>query len=495
MPAKGHWIEQVNKRTRNRKTRVDSANPKHFCLDCTIGSLHYKDNPQDKAEQWKEIDNYFEPAPAPWNWQMLKAGYHIRVKEDFTAGQIIEFEKQGETVQFQPMALEWTNDLDQIQQISMPQDVTPVITNPEVDLLPAVGVPSHQGTIRWNDSYGEGIDFEWRCTSTRLVKILEIENFNKLPTPEQFIIDGGNPALRLNLIFTPLSGVDIYVDGELWDKSAKKQTFKVIEFRKDGEVLWGFMPLRYWGSGEGKENRGQSVAMLEKRGNKFYTSIRVPYEWLQSAVYPVFIDVDVDEVIIAGNDDTEGSYLYLGEYYAWSIDAESIRIYSNAAPETYDYDGVGLRFQAVDVPQGATIVAAHLSGQTISELEDDANCDIYGNDVDDAADFTDETLYARARVAHSTPWIEDGIGFPGYQDSPDISEVIADIVGRAGWVANNAMAFMLIGRTDVTKQLAIYAFESSEGVRAAKLHIEYEPPPPVAAAPWNIAPRVAMMTG
>ncbi|GAI54205.1 unnamed protein product, partial [marine sediment metagenome] len=140
----------------------------------TIGSIHYKDN------GWQEIDNIFESALAPWNWQMLKAGYHIRVKEDFTAGQIIEFEKQGETVQFQPMALEWTNDLDMIQQISMPQSVTPVITNPEVDLLSAVGVPSHQGTIRWHDGYGQGIDFEWKCSSTRLIKILELESLSKV---------------------------------------------------------------------------------------------------------------------------------------------------------------------------------------------------------------------------------------------------------------------------------------------------------------------------
>ena len=296
MSAKGTWIEQVDKRTRNGKKRVDSLDPKHFAVDVTIGSIHYKDNPQDEAEQWKGIDNIFEPAIAPWNWQMLKAGYHIRVKEDFTAGQIIEFEKQGETVQFQPMALEWTNDLDQIQQISMPQSVTPAITNPVVDLLPAVRMPSHQGTIKWNDGYGEGLDFEWKCASTRLVKILEVENLNKLPIPEQYIIDGGNPVLRLNFIFDPSENTDIYVDGAKWDKNTKIQTFKTIRFdKKTGGVLWGFTPLLYWGSNpEVEDNQGQSVATLEKRGNKLYVSIRTPYEWLQNATYPVFIDQTVE---------------------------------------------------------------------------------------------------------------------------------------------------------------------------------------------------------
>jgi len=55
MPAKGTWVEQINKRTRNGKKRVDSLDPKHFAVDVTIGSIHYKDNPKDEAEQWKEI--------------------------------------------------------------------------------------------------------------------------------------------------------------------------------------------------------------------------------------------------------------------------------------------------------------------------------------------------------------------------------------------------------------------------------------------------------
>jgi hypothetical protein len=166
------WIERVNERTRNGKKRVDSVNPNKFAIDVSIGSVHYESAPGD----WQEIDNIFEPAVAPWDWEMTHAGYHVRVVEDFTAGQIIEFEKAGETLQFQPMALEWTNDLDQIQPIAMPNNVVPVITNPEVDLLPAVGVTSRLGTIKWNDAYGPGIDFQWACGPSKLAKILEISS-------------------------------------------------------------------------------------------------------------------------------------------------------------------------------------------------------------------------------------------------------------------------------------------------------------------------------
>jgi len=239
-----------------------------------------------QGSSWEDLDNDFTAAIAPWDWEVLDADYYIRVKEDFTAGQIVEFTKEGETIAFQPMALEWTNDLDQIQQISTPVDVTPSITNPEVSTM---GLTKHEGTITWENAYGANIDFEWKSTPKELEKLLTVSALTDLPTPEQYIIDGGNPVLRLNLIFDPTAGLDIYTDGELWDGSTTVQTFEDIEFYSGTELLWWFSPLEYWDSGE---ETGQSVATLDKKGNSLYISIRVPYDWLQIATFPVYIDAD-----------------------------------------------------------------------------------------------------------------------------------------------------------------------------------------------------------
>ena len=462
--------ELLDKRTRSSKT-FDLGNNK-FSWDGTIGSIHYKDNPKNESEQWKEIDNIFKSALAPWNWEMLKASYHIRVKEDFTAGQIIEFEKHGETVQFQPMALEWTNDLDQIQQVSMPQDVVPVITNPEVDLLPVVGMPSHHGTIRWDNSYGEGLDFEWKCTSTRLVKILEIENINNLSIPEQYIIDGGNPVLRLNLIFDPSTDMNIYVDGELWDKSSKMQTFNIIEFRKNGEVLWGFMPLRYWGSGDNPEtNYRQSVATLEKRGNKLYISIRVPYEWLQSAVYPVFIDTNVDEQVGANSDDASDD----------GISTE----YLTTGWSNYDKKP-GFRFTTVNVPQGTdNIVTAYIEVCAQSSTSSDITIAIGADDVDDSVTFSAEDLPSDRVVTSATvvwdistaSWTDDGTF---YGSEIEIKTVIQEIVARDGWSADNALSILFMDSGSGTFNKRSISAREHSTTEAAQLHIEYEaaPPPP-----------------
>lgn len=456
----------IKHRTRNSKTHLLSALPdgsQRFAWDGGIGAVHYK----DKDGNWQDIDNVFEPSVAPWDWQMLHAGYHIKVKEDFTAGQIIEFEKQGETVHFQPMALGWTNDLGQIQQISMPQSVVPVISNPAVDLLPAVGVTSHEGTIRWNNAYGSGIDFEWKCASTRLVKILQINSFANLLVPQQYIIDGGNPVLRLNLIFAPSTALAIYVDGAVWDKKTKRQTFNAIEFSKGGEVLWSFKPMVYKGS---NGNRGKSAATLEKSGNNLYISVRIPYSWLQSAIYPVVIDPVVDEQVGAGGDDAyeEGD----GSFWA-AADVVVVARYTSTSSGFYMCGGH--RFQTVNVPNAAVINVAYMQLHWDNVWGDDLYCTIYGHDVDDADDFVANphiiSVVFRPRTTANTPWSDINHGSV-WITSPSIVGIIQEIVNRVGWAALNDMVLLCIATVGDYDEYGSYSFEDTP-LGSAKLHIEY----------------------
>jgi len=279
--------EIVEKRTQSSKTTYLGSN--RYSLDTKIGSVHYKDNPSDITEPWKEIDNQFNPAVAPWNWEMTQDGYKTYVLNDFTAGQVLKFESQGSTVTFQPMGLLWTNNLDQLQQISMPQNVLVSLTNTPVELLPSMS--GAVGTIRWNNAYGVGRHFEWTNSPGRLNKLLQLDSI--LPAPPQYIIDGGTVVLKLDFIFDPSSDLEIYVDGALWDKSSKKQTVNNIEFYKAGERFWVFKPIRYWGSDPNLDsltNEGIGTTVLSKSGKSLYVSSLVPYGWLQKAVYPVFID-------------------------------------------------------------------------------------------------------------------------------------------------------------------------------------------------------------
>jgi hypothetical protein len=444
-----------------------------------MGAVHYPDAQGD----WQEIDNIFEPDVAPYNWKMTKDGYNVRVKEDFTAGQIIGFFKLGESVFFQPMAFEWTNDLDQIQQISMPQDVTPSVTNPDITLLPAVGVPGHRGTIRWNDAYGPGIDLTWLCMPGRLAKILEIGSLPDLPVPQQYIIDGGNPALRLNLIFDPSNDLDIFIDGQEWDKKKKEQTFNAIVFAKEGEVLWVFKPLRYWDS---VMNEGQSVATVDKRGNSLYVEIRVPYEWLQTATFPVFIDVDVDEIVGASTDDCQ--YTETAEGGDWWNLTSGAQWAGGYDASNYEYGG-GMRFQTVAVANATTITTATLiltaHDPSGARAQADCNTRISAEDVDDAPTFADNKAAWITRYANKTTnqaaWDNIAAWSAGESGadttSPEIKTVLQEIFDRVGWASGQDLVIIWDDYEDRSTHAAdnrCLAFSyDGDTAKCGQLHMEY----------------------
>jgi len=104
--------------------------------------------------------------------------------------------------------------------------------------------------------------------------------------------------------------------------------------------------------------------------------------------------------------------------------------------------GIGIRFSAVAIPHGATIDSAHLVATSASSFtQDTVNSMIQGEYVDSAAAFSTVANYqGRTRTPTAVAWngIEHWTMGTQYS-SPDISEVIEEIVGRAGWVSGNNM--------------------------------------------------------
>lgn len=279
------------------------------------GPMHYQ-----VGEAWEEIDNRWLPAAAPWDYQMLAAEYQARLVQRFDAGQILRLEKAGHYLTFQPMALSFTNDLDQIQQISMPQNVDGAVSNfGETGLC-------QQGRIDWPAGYGSGLDFAYIPSTHFFKKLLTVANPAALGAPQQYIIDGGNPVVALSFIFS--SDLDLYVDGELWDRKERVESAERIEFR-DGETLHWWWGVPRATDADGEEQPG--TIELKKQGNSLYVSVRVPWAWLDAAAYPVEIDPDIyfggttDGFIYGSNanyatsrtdsaaHDDGGTYLWLGQ--------------------------------------------------------------------------------------------------------------------------------------------------------------------------------------
>jgi hypothetical protein len=139
---------------------------------------------------------------------------------------------------------------------------------------------------------------------------------------------------------------------------------------------------------------------------------------------------------------------------------------------------IGLRFQ-VSVPKGSTITNAYIEWYCYENHPETVNIDIWGEDVGDAPIFTSESEHIVTRfnakpTSATTPWYNVQPNWePGntYQ-TPDISDIVQEIIANAGWASGNSMVFFFIGTHD---DYSASTYDRNP-LQAPLLHIEYTPP-------------------
>jgi hypothetical protein len=298
-----------------------------------------------------EIDTAWGAAVSPWQYQVADCDYTARIKATFSNAPLLQFtdKASGAWVTLQPQALNWTNDLAQIQQISSVQGVAATLAD---------------DTARWAGAYGAGRHFEYQNHPKRLIKRLVMDAAP--PAPAAYILSGGNPVLQLQFLFAWSTNASVFIDGALWDKSTAKTTAGSIEFRVGGEVVYRFDAP--WAS-DASENTTAGLLRVRKAGNNLYAEIRIPYAWLQAAVYPVVVDPS----------------LVLQPGPAAGIDTritESDRNYG-ASPtlivqNVFNTNSL-LQFDVSSIPAAATITAASLDLVHTANAGEALNLTIYVN--------------------------------------------------------------------------------------------------------------------
>ena len=135
------------------------------------------------------------------------------------------------------------------------------------------------------------------------------------------------------------------------------------------------------------------------------------------------------------------------------------------------------RFQNVTVAQGATISSAYLkpyqnsyTGRTLSVKgfdKDNVSAPTAGSDLA-ASNFTSAGITNFVTTTGN-----------GQKTSPDIKDIIQEIVDRSGWSSGNSMMFALwIAVSSVsTNILNLRSYDYSSGSEACELVIEYESGP------------------
>ena len=135
---------------------------------------------------------------------------------------------------------------------------------------------------------------------------------------------------------------------------------------------------------------------------------------------------------------------------------------------------VGMRFNGVTIPPGATIVDAYIQFQADETSSDTTSLTIEGEAADNAATFTgaDGSISSRDRTASFVPWDPPPwttVGAAGpAQRTPSIASIIAEIVNRSQWSSGNSLAIIITGIGERTAE----SFNGDSG-GAALLHVEY----------------------
>lgn len=228
---------------------------------------------------------------------------------------------------------------------------------------------------------------------------------------------------------------------------------------------------------------------------------------------------------------TLGAYNYLGTWYNSDYYGafDSGQVTNKSGQSAYNFAGLITwympfwRFDQVDVPQGATIKSAKIRLKRSTWTDSDGYPDLKSsfsikmlasdNATKQVANFAKGTAssgkayrYAKLLVSPSEPTYP---GIPtGYTqmpptvfgsnsvvwdvaagtttidtwvDSPDITDVVKEVVDRAGWVADNAMCLYFClpdlavsGDNDTTGWVREFHSHGATGNPGAELHIEFE---------------------
>ena len=119
------------------------------------------------------------------------------------------------------------------------------------------------------------------------------------------------------------------------------------------------------------------------------------------------------------------------------------------APEDQNILTCGMRFRNVLIPQGATIDSAFITvwSHEGKSSDDVARLTIVTEATDNAGTFTEDALITdRAQGSQSVVWEvdEEWEIWEPYR-TPDLAELVQEVVDRGGWDAGNAISFLFKG--------------------------------------------------
>jgi len=419
-----------------------------------------------------EIDTAWQPATGAWQYQMTLADYRAYARNALNAGDLIQYTHPGtgENVVFQPLSLNWVNQDNSRQQITTTQYALATVAD---------------DTLTWTNGYGTGRHFSWQAQTTRLQKLLKIDSAANLPAPAAWLT--GTLWLELEFIIKKSGNLHLYLDGVKWaENTTRVRTANRIEFRHavSGEVLWYLAYPRAWDSAH-NETVGQFE--LRRQSNSYYITVRIPKTWVDSAVFPIFIDPTIDAQPNASNQDGKWGLFY-GSGELNETDSE-LWVGNRIAGSRENYS-VFARIASVAVPSGATIDAAYLRLRSLVTLAPTtfyASCWMVDAD-NPATPTTYDAIESAPRTAASSSWNNPAVTNGAWVNTSSLAAAIQEVIDRPGWVSGNAMIAAVENNGSGASTYLPFASYNTSSSYAPILHIEYSTGgSPVSILPTGIA--------
>jgi type IV pilus assembly protein PilY1 len=140
-------------------------------------------------------------------------------------------------------------------------------------------------------------------------------------------------------------------------------------------------------------------------------------------------------------------------------------------------NNIGLRFQDINVPQGANIIDAKLIFNARDNDTGTTTINIWGEASDDASSYGN--VNTRTKGSKSVTWTPaNWTQSQTYETSTTetspavgLKEIVKEIVDRTGWSSGNDMAFILETTTSTDRRARTY---NNDPQRAPRLEITYE---------------------
>ncbi len=180
------------------------------------------------------------------------------------------------------------------------------------------------------------------------------------------------------------------------------------------------------------------------------------------------------------NDDVEEG----GENGAMALSSSDLEL---GEYDTWEQNGVaqgnqtiGLRFNNITIPEGATILSASIQFTTDATGAEPVQMTIYGENTGNAGPYTEDAynVSGRPKTTSKTVWdIPEwiNVGDAGdAQKTADLRDIVQEIVNRTDWTSGNSINFIMVPTVYLSTSTGGREAEAGVGDDSAILTITYQ---------------------